>query len=446
MAIHSGIDTMDDPATQARRRIRGRLRRAARPARAGDRPGGRCYGRPVDVRRLALRAGVPIAVLAIVAAVLVLRGSAPAGPPPSDETAGAETDPAPAEEPEPEEAPGPEGPAAEQPPAEPPAPESDGAEPLPEVPPQRRTKAPRAPFHTMNPCTAVQEGPIPEGYEDVTAAGVTVAWPKEEIPDFPPMLVAHLAAGLLEEAAALTGTARREELTVIVYPTSLDFHEKSGAPSWASGFYDGAVKLPASPTGEFGVRTRSLRHEVMHAQLHARVGCVPVWLHEGAASYFGLRAPRATWISMLRRRSFIEPPALEVPTVEEVTGADVDIVYAQSLAMVLHAIERSGDASLRPVVRAIRRLRIDRDSRGRVALWPSLYPEMTGQGLHRWLGERLFGLRAGPELDAALAGGVCCLGANRVRQMSCYGVAAQPGQDLSWSDSSRGVPATCSND
>lgn len=400
--------------------------------------------RPMAPRRRVLLAAVPIAVVAIVAAVVHTRPLAITGAPPETSAEEAETEP----EREGPEGPGPETETAEEPEAPAAQPSSSagrGAESPEDTAPPHASTAPRRPRHTADPCTVVPEIEVPESFEETTALGVTVAWPKEQLPALEATVLAHLAAGLLEEAASITGTARRPELTVIVYPTTADFHEKGGAPSWASGLYDGAVKLPARPGRDFGIVTRSLRHEVMHAQLHAAAGCMPVWLDEGAASYFGGRPPKDTWIGMLRRRQILEPSALEASTVEEVKGGSLDIVYAQSVAMVLFAIDRSSDESLRDTVRELRARKIDRLSRAGLRLWSDLYSDVDARSLGAWLGVRLFGMRPGPGLEAALAGGVCCQNERTIRDVTCYGAPAPPGARF-WIDDSRSPPGMCSTE
>src|SRR5258706_549503 len=78
------------------------------------------------------------------------------------------------------------------------------------------------------------------------------------------------------------------------------FPGRTGAPPWAGGAYDGAVRVPAAPRNELGVSIATLRHEVMHAQLHAAVGCLPVWFNEGTAMYFAGAVPALEWLKLLR--------------------------------------------------------------------------------------------------------------------------------------------------
>jgi hypothetical protein len=86
------------------------------------------------------------------------------------------------------------------------------------------------------------EPELPEGYETLTVLGITVARPPGDGVLTEPTAFAYVAAGLLEEAAKLAGTDRRERVTIIVYGSIDEFHDVGRAPSFASGLYDGAVK------------------------------------------------------------------------------------------------------------------------------------------------------------------------------------------------------------
>jgi hypothetical protein len=380
-----------------------------------------------------------------VAAFLAQRRPAPAQDPSSsdrieedDETEG-DSEPEPLSAPEPPR----ERQTAEPTPRQEPEPEP---EPTPQnAPPSRQVKAKGRVLHTADPCSHQPPVQVPAGHDTTTALGVTVALPRAGVPFIEPTVLAHLAAGLLEEAASVTGTARRSELTLIVYPTEDEFRATSGAPRWASGFYDGAVKLPALPHEDLGVRLSSLRHEVMHAQLHAGAGCMPVWLNEGAASYFSGRPRIDAWIDMLRRRRVIDLPSLQVSTVEEVRADSTSLVYGQSLAMVLYAIERSEERSLEDAVRALRELDESARGAGGRALWSHLFPGVTERDLLVWLGVRMFGVRPGSTLDGILAGAVCCQSGSRIHDFSCYGAPARPDKRV-WFDESRSPVALCRND
>jgi hypothetical protein len=293
-------------------------------------------------------------------------------------------------------------------------------------------------LHAADPCLPIADPAVPEGYETLSAQGVTVAWPPGDGVIAEPTALAYLAAGLLEEAARATGTERRDEVTVIVYGSTDEFHVVGGAPRWSSGRYDGAVKLPPQRGGDFGVRLRTLRHELMHAQLHARVGCMPIWLNEGAAMQFARELPREAWIRALRDGRVIGLARMNASTVEDVGDVDIDAIYAQSLAMVLYAEEPPLRDGLAGVVRALKERPL------RTSLWVRVRPEAGTRQLLDAIGQRVFGMPTGPDLDAILRGAVCCHG-SALPEFGCRGAPIEPGK-RTWIDQSRQPVAICDVD
>ncbi len=87
-----------------------------------------------------------------------------------------------------------------------------------------------------------------------------------------------------DELARKLDYSPSEQITVILYPER-DFHRITGSPLWATGIYDGKIRVPLG-----GIETltaelaRVLTHELVHSFLHYRTGgnC-PTWVHEGLA-------------------------------------------------------------------------------------------------------------------------------------------------------------------
>jgi hypothetical protein len=300
--------------------------------------------------------------------------------------------------------------------------------------------------HLIDPCTELVEPAVPPGFEVHAAQGITIAWspgaPAAGPSDVPlrPLALAHLVTGLLEEAAQLTGTRRRAELTVIVYPSGDEFHASAKAPAWAGGLYDGAVRLPAEPRSELGVTMSTLRHEVMHAQLHAAVGCMPVWFNEGAAMYFAGTAPVGEWLEMLRAPAPLELGLLEAPALDERAASRVDRVYAQSLAMMILAAERFGGPGLLPAVLALSDANRASPADG-LALWSRLHPKIDHAAVRDALSRRIFGIPPG-ELGATLEGAICCHGLARATELACRAATARPGRSQ-WLDETVSPRASC---
>ncbi|MBX3157538.1 MAG: hypothetical protein KF773_16305 [Deltaproteobacteria bacterium] len=300
--------------------------------------------------------------------------------------------------------------------------------------------------HTADPCTVMSTAVIPAGYETLTVDGITLAWAAADVlrgthdaPLRPPVLV-RLAAGILEEAAQLLGSERRAELTVIVDATSEDYHAKTRAPAWSSGFYDGAaVRLFASPGDDVGLALATLRHELMHAQLHAAIGCMPTWFNEGMAMYFAGTPMVSEWLDMLHDREMFEHGALATPTLDGMRSERVTRAYAQSLAMVVYLLEHGGEPAL---LRAANQLR-GRPRAEALALWDRIHPEdVSPRAVLDTLAQKLFGLSFGAELDRTLAGPICCSGLRVIGELACRAGTPLGGRKV-WIDRTTTPNAHC---
>ena len=360
---------------------------------------------------------------------LLRRAIDPAGPAAASGQAVAPAKPLPSE-PTPAPAPAPTSPAiAPALPAAPEVPDLDGQD-------------------TVNPCTSGHEPGIPADYETMVAQGITVAWSSGEAASASPyglpaspMVIAHLVTGILEEAAALTGTPRRPRLAVVVHPSSEVFLARTHAPSWAGGAYDGgAIHLMVKPTADLGIAIPTLRHELMHAQLHAAVGCMPTWFNEGLAMYFAGSSPMREWLQMLRSADDFDLSTLRAPRLTVMPEARASRVYAESLAMIVFLVERSGESGLQGGVQAL--AAAARESQHReLDLWERLYPGASHRAVLEALAHKIFGVMPGSELDNILAGAVCCYGLRSVHELHCRG--APPRQDPIWIDKTATPLAVC---
>ena len=283
--------------------------------------------------------------------------------------------------------------------------------------------------HAVDPCTALVEPTVPAGYETFTARGVTIAWEPDAVAtgafDSPlrPSSLANLIAGIVEEAAQLSGTEPRTELTVIVDPTRDDYRTRTRAPAWSSGVYDGAVVRLFAGTGEdLGIALPTLRHEIMHAQLHAAVGCMPWWFNEGLAQYFASSPPMREWIAMLRGGDAFDLRALQDPAVRELATEAVSRSYAWSLAMVLYIVERAGEPGLRSAAAA---LHAADNEQAAIEHWEKTYPGIGPTQILDLLATKLFAKPRRAELDAVLAGPLCCHGLRDLRTVACRATTAR---------------------
>lgn len=281
-----------------------------------------------------------------------------------------------------------------------------------------------------DPCEPLVEAVVPASFERVVASSVTVAWAPGVIVREPTAL-AYTIAGLLEEAANLTGTDPREDLTVFVHASRDALHLATDTPEWTSGVYDGAVHVVAEPRNDFGVRLPTLRHEIMHAQLHAGVGCMPAWFNEGVAQLFAGRPPVATWMAMLKERRPLDLDALSVPTLVEAPEEDTSSLYATSLAMVLFELDRAGESGLARVVGDLHTADPP-DPRLRArTLWKKRNPSVGSSDVRAALARRIFGVSSERELEAIFRGRVCCAGERRLEELTCGAEASLDPDDSS---------------
>jgi hypothetical protein len=113
--------------------------------------------------------------------------------------------------------------------------------------------------------------------------------------------------------------------------------------------------------------------DILHAQLHAGVGCVPPWFNEGSAMYFDARVPLLEWLRLFRARDATDLAELQDRGFAELSAERAHRMYALALAMVLFAIEQSNGEGLRPIIRAA--LAAGRSSpRTSRELWDRLFP------------------------------------------------------------------------
>ena len=319
---------------------------------------------------------------------------------------------------------------------------------VPELPPPPAVPELRG-NDTVDPCTSAFEAEPPPGYDSTTVDGITVAWqpgpPARPGPyDFAlrPTALAYLVKGLLAEAAALTGTLPRERIAVIVYPSADSFHAATRAPAWAVGLYTvGAGSGTRTPRAELAVEVDALRHELMHAQLHGAVGCMPAWFNEGLATYFAETPPIRAWMRMLRNPEISDLGALQVPTFAILPEDRAARAYAESLAMIVYLVERSGELGIKTAAQVLRSA--GRESpRAGLDLWDRLYPGTGHRAVVDALARKLFGVAPGNELDAIFQGAVCCHGVRSVRDVACRGAPPRTDRKI-WGDSSRSPRALC---
>jgi stage II sporulation protein D len=97
-----------------------------------------------------------------------------------------------------------------------------------------------------------------------------------------------------DELAKLTGVTPPSRLRLTVHPSVDSFGRATGQPWWVSAATDGASieTLPIAILRQQGQLDRTIRHEVAHALLDARLSGRRMWVREGAAAYFTNPKPR----------------------------------------------------------------------------------------------------------------------------------------------------------
>jgi hypothetical protein len=93
---------------------------------------------------------------------------------------------------------------------------------------------------------------------------------------------------------------------VILY-TDREFQDITRSPSWATGGYDGRIRIAVGGTLRPDDLDRVVTHELVHAIVaSAAPRRVPTWLNEGLATY--LESADRSWVpEVIRRASTVVP-------------------------------------------------------------------------------------------------------------------------------------------
>jgi len=128
-----------------------------------------------------------------------------------------------------------------------------------------------------------------------------------------------------DDIARATGAIPPARLRVTVHPTVDSFGRATGQPWWVSGATEGATVdlLPLTTLKQQGQLERTVRHEVAHALLDGALSSRPMWVREGAASYFA------------------SPPASRTPPARVTCPKDIELLRPVSAGAQREAYARA---------------------------------------------------------------------------------------------------------
>jgi hypothetical protein len=155
---------------------------------------------------------------------------------------------------------------------------------------------------------------------------------------------ATMSAAFMRVTGAL-GTSPSAPIRVVFYTTQ-QFHDITGAPEWAGGGFDGQIRLALGGAAQdLAQFDRVLTHELTHAIIHSVAPRnVPAWLHEGLAMRFENGGGRKTR-TPAARRVFVPLAALQ-QGFGRLDTAQAIVAYEESAFAAGVLVERIGPQGL----------------------------------------------------------------------------------------------------
>ncbi|MFO0712640.1 MAG: hypothetical protein U0353_22505 [Sandaracinus sp.] len=187
------------------------------------------------------------------------------------------------------------------------------------------------------------------------ARGVTVLHPAD-VDRGTVLPVIGTIADALDEAARTLEVPRRDELAVLVHDDHEAMLRAMCGQRWTQAAYDGVLHLDRSlfarETSE-EERPGVLRHETLHAALHARPREVPYWVDEGIAQRFSGRvdpSAEGDFARLVRDHTYVPLASLDGAFLDIDDPDDARLAYHQSLAMIDWLIAQRGPRGLAELV------------------------------------------------------------------------------------------------
>lgn len=148
----------------------------------------------------------------------------------------------------------------------------------------------------------------------------------------------------------------QRQVPVIVY-AGKDFKTLTDSPDWASGLYDGKIRLPAGGLSKVDAQVKGLLyHEYMHVVVHELAGNrVPFWLNEGLAEMAARehRSPALEWLEQARQNEQLFAWAeLEAPA-RQFEDSRVGVAYMQSYDFTRYLVDGYGWFQMRDLLLAL---------------------------------------------------------------------------------------------
>ncbi len=175
---------------------------------------------------------------------------------------------------------------------------------------------------------------IQRDYARVERSGATLLWPRDALTPVQADELLYTVNRALDDAALLTGTDRRRQLTVVAYPGHSELLAVSCTRAWTAAVYDGTLRVVLSAR-DGGADLKIVRHETLHAQASRFASKAPRWFHEGLAQSFAQQTDRRRgWPLMVKNRTWVPFSSLDGSFQAFEQSDDASLAYVQSYAMV----------------------------------------------------------------------------------------------------------------
>ncbi len=144
----------------------------------------------------------------------------------------------------------------------------------------------------------------------------------------------------------------QEPITVILY-TNQQFQDVTRSAAWASGIYDGKIRVPIGGAARNPELLRKvLFHEYTHAVVHglSRGVAIPAWLNEGLAVYFesdGRSTREESLTRQIRSGTSLIPLSGLHGSFMGLSDAQASLAYAESYAAVRMLVDHYGPYRIR---------------------------------------------------------------------------------------------------